>query len=254
MIPKIIHYCWLSNDTVPESLKACMDTWKEKLPEYQFILWNFDRFEKSSSKWVSEAFDNKKYAFAADYIRLYALYHFGGIYMDMDIQVIKSFNDLLEQNLMLAYEDEECFGIEAGCFGSEKGNPIIKEILDYYQDRSFIKEDGTFDMLPLPKIMAQTIIRYPNLMIYDRFQFTCKSYTDGKITTKDYTHAIHNFAGSWTNSARKKFDSQRYWLYSHLPQKLAKLICKFPLAICILKESGIKGLIIAINKIKDKNK
>ena len=113
MIPKIIHYCWLSNDPYPEELKRCMDTWKKKLPDYEFILWNFDKFDKSSSKWVEQAFDNRKYAFAADYIRLFAVYNYGGIYMDMDIEVLKSFDDLLDSELMMAYENDEQNGIEA---------------------------------------------------------------------------------------------------------------------------------------------
>ena len=76
MIPKIIHYCWLSNDAVPQELQMYMATWKEKLPSYEFILWNFDRFDINSSLWVRQAFEAKKYAFAADYIRLYAVYNY----------------------------------------------------------------------------------------------------------------------------------------------------------------------------------
>lgn len=82
MIPKIIHYCWLSGDEVPENLKKCMDSWKKIIPDYEFVKWDFTKFDKSSSAWVSEAFDNRKYAFACDYIRLYAVYNYGGIYLD----------------------------------------------------------------------------------------------------------------------------------------------------------------------------
>ena len=95
MIPKIIHYCWLSDDPVPSDLQKYMRTWKEKLPDYEFMKWDFNRFDKQSSKWVAQAFDNKKYAFAADYIRLYALYNYGGIYLDMDVEVLKSYNPFL---------------------------------------------------------------------------------------------------------------------------------------------------------------
>ena len=77
MIPKIIHFCWLSDDPIPSNLVAYMQTWKEKLPDYEFIKWDLEKFPKESSRWVTEAFDNKKYAFAADYIRLYAVYHYG---------------------------------------------------------------------------------------------------------------------------------------------------------------------------------
>lgn len=78
MIPKIIHYCWLSNDPIPQQLKDCMKTWKQVLPDYEWVKWDFTRFDINSSAWVKEAFENKKYAFAADYIRLYAIYTMGG--------------------------------------------------------------------------------------------------------------------------------------------------------------------------------
>ena len=70
MIPKIIHYCWLSSDPIPADLLSCMESWKKFLPDYEFMLWNFERFPKDKSKWVRDAFDNKKYAFAALLSRL----------------------------------------------------------------------------------------------------------------------------------------------------------------------------------------
>lgn len=112
MIPKIIHYCWLSNDPIPSNIQHYMDSWKKYLPDYEFIHWNFDKFDKSSSRWVSEAFDNKKYAFAADYIRLYALYHYGGIYLDMDVEVLKSFNPFL--SLQTMYNPQIQISAESG--------------------------------------------------------------------------------------------------------------------------------------------
>lgn len=241
MIPKIIHYCWLSNDPYPEDLKRCMATWKEKLPDYEFILWNFDRFEKKSVKWVSEAFDNKKYAFAADYIRLFAVYNYGGIYMDMDIEVLKSFNDLLDSDLIFAYENKEKTGIEAGCFGAQKGNPVIKKCLEYYNERSFIKQDGSFDILPLPAILLEIITSCNISNIKDNYTFTCKSYQTGQIEKKSYSYAIHNFAGSWTSQAQQKYDKIRIRLHSVFPCSIAKIISIFPFVIWQISDNGLYG-------------
>ena len=151
MIPKIIHYCWLSNNPIPSKLQEYMESWKKQLPDYEFILWNFERFDINSSIWVKQAFEAKKYAFAADYIRLFAVYHYGGIYMDMDVEVVKSFNPLLNNSCILGKEDSNA--IEAGVFGAEKNAVWIKECLDYYEDRCFIRPDGSFDIKPLPLIM-----------------------------------------------------------------------------------------------------
>ena len=195
MIPKTIHYCWLSNDPIPQKLQDCMSTWKAKLPDYEFVLWNFDRFDIDSSLWVRQAFENKKYAFAADYIRLFAVFNSGGFYLDMDIEVLRSFDDLLNNEIVLAYENDNG-NIEAGCFGAEKGNLLIKNCLDYYTDRHFVKPDGSFDILTLPVIMSR-FISSNNASLNDKYFFTCKSFETGVVSTKDYSYTIHHFAGSW---------------------------------------------------------
>lgn len=203
MIPKIIHYCWLSDDPIPEDLQTYMKSWKEKLPDYDFVLWNFEKFDKKSSKWVEQAFNSKKYAFSADYIRLYAICNYGGIYMDMDIEVLRAFDDLLDAPLMIAYEDEEKTGIEAGCFGAEKGNPFITDCLSYYDNRSFVKPDGTFDTVPLPKIMAQFLSLHEEINPENWHFFTNKSYKTGVIEIQKNSYAIHHFAGSWLDRFQK---------------------------------------------------
>ena len=183
MIPKIIHYCWLSDDPVPSDLQKYMRTWKEKLPDYEFMKWDFNRFDKQSSKWVAQAFDNKKYAFAADYIRLYALYNYGGIYLDMDVEVLKSYNPFLCLNTMLGWQN---------------GN------------------DGYFDPKTLPKII-EAQFKYQNLSLMDvksveealraeengfipifpSYVFSPKEFYDNKVNCTKETVSIHQFAASW---------------------------------------------------------
>lgn len=246
MIPKIIHYCWLSGDPIPEDLKKCMDSWKKNLSDYEFMFWNFDKFNKKSSKWVEQAFDSKKYAFAADYIRLYAIYNYGGIYLDMDIEVLKQFDDLLNTSVVIAFESEERTGLEAGCFGAEKGNLFIKDCLSYYNSRAFIKEDGSFDILPLPKIMAAYISEYPEIQPKDWHTFTNKSYKTGLIQTIDTSYAIHHFAGSWTSPARKKYDKKRHTYYNKYGFFSAKLLTFFALLKCLIEEGGIEKIVETI--------
>lgn len=89
MIPKVIHFCWLSCDKYPSKIRYCINSWKEKLPDYEIRLWDLSRFDIDSSVWCKEAFEMKKYAFAADYIRCYALYKEGGIYLDSDVELLR---------------------------------------------------------------------------------------------------------------------------------------------------------------------
>ena len=254
MIPKIIHYCWLSEDPVPQNLKDCMDSWKKKLPDYEFIKWDFTRFDKQKSEWVRDAFDNKKYAFAADYVRLYAIYNFGGIYMDMDIEVIKPFDELLNEPYMLAYERPSCNGIEAGCFGAEKGNEYIKACLDSYEGKHFIKEDGSFEQTPLPMIMKSVIDKNGfELKIYNHNYFTAKSYETGIVKVTDETFCVHHFAGSWKTDEEKEIIERTKKLTSVFGYKIARNMAEY---YCAMKNRKIKGVAeLTKRKLrKEKNK
>ena len=216
MIPKLIHYCWLSNDPVPAVLQEYMESWKKVLPDYEWVHWSFDRFDKSSSLWVSQAFDNKKYAFAADYIRLYALYNYGGIYLDMDVEVVKSYDEFLGLREMICFENSKDNRLEVAAFGVEKGAQWVKDCLAYYENRAFVKEDGTFDTKVLPGIIknaliqngyklvpvksvaeADTVKGEKEIPVFPYQFFSPKSYGTGKIERNELTHSIHHFAGTW---------------------------------------------------------
>ena len=202
MIPKIIHYCWLSGDPIPENLAKYMKSRKEKLPDYKFMIWNFNRFDINSSIWVKEAFNAKKYAFAADYIRLFALYNYGGIYMDMDVEVIKPFDDMLDRKYLLAYEEKN--RIEAGIMGSEPKADWLKTCLDYYKDKSFYKKGDEMDCRPLPMILNEIISdKFPSMQIMGTDVFTTKSMKTGKINVSQNSYTIHHFAGSWCSWQHK---------------------------------------------------
>ena len=200
MIPKIIHYCWLSGDTLPDKFQRFLSEWKEKLPDYEFMLWDLNRFDLDSCKWVAETFSVKKYAFAADYIRIFALYNYGGIYMDLDVQVIKSFDDLLDRQFILGYESNKK-AIEAGIMGSEKEAPWLLSCLNYYEDKSFINVDGTYNTTPLPYILYSIISQkykdfLPRILPFDFL--TAKSLLTRELMITPNTYTVHHFAGSWT--------------------------------------------------------
>lgn len=219
MIPKIIHYCWLSGDPYPESIQKCLDSWKRVLPDYEIMLWDTKRFSLSSSEWVAQAFEAKKYAFAADYIRMYALYNYGGIYLDSDVEVLKPFDDLLDLPYFIGKEKTPS-GVEAATIGSEKGWPLAKLMLDRYDRKSFKGKDGHLDLRSLPYLLRWCIeSNYQYRPIEDKSQFVMdkdvinvfpvdyfspKDWNDSKITVTPATYSIHHFASSWMLNTSKK--------------------------------------------------
>lgn len=212
MIPKIIHFCWLSDDPYPDKIQRCMDSWKRYLPDYEFIHWNFGRFPRGTSLWVDQAYENKKYAFAADYIRVYALYHYGGIYLDTDVEVLKSFDELLDLPYFLGRENSKA-GIEAAALGCEKENSLIKDILDTYEGKSFVNPDGSLNVEPMPiRFRACVDAKYqykiiekkedfdndPSVInVFPADYFSPKRFDTNEIETTERTYSIHHFAATW---------------------------------------------------------
>lgn len=218
-IPKVIHFCWLSGDPYPEKIRHCIDSWKRILPDYEIRLWDSNRFDLNASIWCKEAFDARKYAFAADYIRWYALFNEGGIYLDSDVEVLKRFDDLLHLPYFIGTEQSGY--LEPAIVGAGKGNPIIKQILDYYTNRHFVKNDGGFDMTPLPQIMQEVFegkYVFEKVMGINDFEddpmklcffpasfFSPKRSDTFEINIEDQTYTIHHFNASWFPFSKRLF-------------------------------------------------
>ena len=231
MIPKIIHYCWLSNDPMPAELKRCIKSWKRKLPDYKIKKWDTHNFDIYSIPFVAEACKMRKWAFACDYIRVYALYTEGGIYMDSDVFVRNSLDFCLANR---AFSAVECYPdlveiiyaegqvdaegnkrkdiqyidgiqIQAAILGAEKGHPFMRDCMNYYHDKHFILPDGSLNnKIISPFIFANIAIDYgfkfkdeeqdlkSGLKIYSSSLFASNMEL---ITEKAV--AIHCCAGSW---------------------------------------------------------
>lgn len=227
MISKVIHLCWLSGDPYPEKIRKCLDSWKRILPDYEVILWDTNRFDLNKSIWVEQAFKAKKYAFAADYIRFYALYHYGGIYMDSDVEVLKTFDDLL--HLPYFVGAEKAGTIEAAIMGSEPHNPWIKQCLDYYDNREFVLEDGSLDIRKLPEIMVEEISKLQpiktisleeskslsnldfskQVIVLPDEYFSPKVFDSRQVLLTPNTYAIHHYENSWFSHKAKFYYRMR---------------------------------------------
>lgn len=202
MIPKIIHYCWFGKGEMNELQKKCLETWERELYDYKIIQWNEESFDVESCQYTSEAYKAKKFAYVSDYVRLYALKNYGGIYLDTDVFVLKSFNSLLVLNSFIGLENEK-EKIPATCvIGACENSPIISIFLKYYEGRSFFTEYGYYDLNPntivLKKILNDNkdIFNSDILTIFPEDYFSPKLVNDKAEVTSN-TYSIHYFDGSW---------------------------------------------------------
>lgn len=210
MIPKVIHYCWFSGEKKPRLIQHCINSWKKIMPDYQIKCWDGESFDFDSVPFVKEAIDKKKWAFAADYVRLYTLYTEGGIYLDSDVEVFKRFDGFL-YNDFFAGTEYGAFDMESAIMGAVRGNEYIKECMEFYQKKHFVQEDGSLDMDTVTHIMSNLLIPY-GYRIGDKTQYlkACirsKSYEitiystqyfkNSNVPVNKECYAYHHFANSW---------------------------------------------------------
>ncbi len=214
MIPKIVHLCWLSGDPYPDLIARCLASRSLHLPDYKVMLWNRQTFDVDGTPWVAEAVARKKYAFAADYIRLHALHAHGGIYLDADAEVLRSFDELLEQYSFMGYETGG--DLEPAVIGSHPKAAWVGHCLAHYKGRHFISPDGSLDLRPLPLIIGDTLRTHyalPNspvygrvwmedaqLMLFDASYFSPKNIHSGALELSPHTFAVHHFDGQWVET------------------------------------------------------
>lgn len=213
-IPKKIHYCWFGNGEISQKDKACIESWKKYCPDYEIIQWNEKNYNLNKNKYMSEAYKNKKWGFVPDYARFDIIYNEGGIYLDTDVEILKSFDDLLANKAFMGFEEGNYVNGGIG-FGAEKGNVVMKSIRDVYINLSFYKENGKLNLLPSPYYITKYLesiglIRNNNMQqlegvsIFPMEYFSPKEFSTDKIIITRNTYSIHHYNGSWFTKGEKR--------------------------------------------------
>lgn len=207
LIPKTIHYCWFGRKEMPESLQKCIFSWKEHCPDYEIICWNEDNFDVNKYRYTKEAYQKKKYGFVTDVARLDILLEHGGIYLDTDVTLVKNLDTLLYQEGFVGVEKWGNINTGGGC-GFVQGHPMVKEMLAYRNEFSFVMNDGSlnketngyYETVPFlrhgfrPDCSMQ---RIQKVAIYPPCVFSPYDYMSGRMQKKEYTYGIHHFRGGW---------------------------------------------------------
>lgn len=219
-IPKIIHYCWFGPKSIPENEVAYIEGWKQKLPDYEFMLWTEENFDINSIPYVKQAYEAKKYAFVADYVRLHALNRYGGIYLDTDVELIKDFNPFLKDVAFLGFENRTMVG--TGIIGTTKANDVFLEMEEYYKNRNFVNEQGIIDTTTNVKILNKILLNKGMLAqnieqdicgihIYAREIFFPKKINETDFNVSEKSVTIHHFDASWLTEREKKRGTNIFW-------------------------------------------
>lgn len=210
MIPKIIHYCWFGRGAMSELVLRCIASWREHMPDWQYVLWNEDNFDVNSVPYVQEAYAHRKFAFVSDYVRLWALERMGGVYLDTDVEALRSFEPLLGKSTAFVGLEESSALLPGTCvMGCEAHCLWVRDMKALYDGAHFVAHDGSLDMTTnvqrLGRCMAvngvqpvrknQHVPKW-GLTVYTHDYFS--PITSTRVVRKsENTYCIHHFAGSW---------------------------------------------------------
>ena len=211
MIPKVIHYCWFGGKEKPSLAVKCVNSWKKYCHDYEIIEWNESNFDVYQNAYTSYLYENHKYAFLSDYVRLRVVYEQGGVYFDTDVELIKEIDELLKYEAFYGFENDQYVASGLG-FGAEKGHITVKRMLDLYEG---IKknDDGSFPLTGCPILNTQALEEL-GLIRNGKMQVICNAvilpeeylnpYDDptGRLNKTDNTISIHWYAKSWMSKRK----------------------------------------------------
>jgi len=240
MIPKTIHYCWFGGNPKPKLVEKCIKSWKKHCPDYEIIEWNESNFDVNCCDYVKEAYEAKKWAFVTDYVRIWALNTYGGIYLDTDVEIKKNMDKFLCHTAFTGFERKDM--PFTAVYGSEPNHPLCKTILSYYEGRHFLLPDGSFDTttntVSFTTLLTQqyNIIlnnetqSFPDgLVVYSNDYFCPKSFVDDRVYKTKNTHAIHWFNASW--HTKEQADLRKRTIKYHKKQKFYNRVIHPPIML-----------------------
>ncbi len=237
MIPKVINYCWFGGTPLPEDVKEHIASWKRHCSDYEILEWNERNFDVNENTYCREAYEAKKWAFVSDYARLKILYDHGGIYMDTDVEVCRSLDDLLNYTAFSGFESVS--RLQTGVLGSTKAASWIGYLLSYYNDKRFKQADGNLDQTTNVVTVTRMTKEKYNIRLDGSFQvfgdnnallpfeYLCaKDFMDGLVKKTRNTYTIHHFAGSWLSPVKRFRHQLKLILVRILGKRVVYLIKK----------------------------
>lgn len=224
MIPKIIHYVWLGEKKQSKLHKKVLKSWAKRAPEFEIIKWDEESIQKLHNSFLDEALKNKAYAFASDYIRLYALEKYGGIYMDLDMILVKNPLEALKNfDLVFSIQDSRVI-FQTSFIAANPHNPFIADCLNFYKDYKFESEN----MIPNSELLTPILLRNYPFMREDKTQVinnVCAYNSEILLQPSFNSIAIHIGETSWKNAT--KHDKIRIMLRQNLTNQFEAGVFKF---------------------------
>ena len=213
-IPKKIHYCWFGKKDIPEQYKRYMESWQEFCPDYEIIRWDESNYDYNKVNYTRQAYKLGKWAFVSDYARLDIIYAHGGIYLDVDVEVVRNLDDLLIDQMFCGFEKGNCINTGLG-FGAVKGFELLRSMREMYHNLNFINPNGTFNLTACTKYQTDFMKKkglkrngkqqeIGGIKVYPRTVLAPCDFFGVNSQFSDMTYTIHHYAATWFEKGKSK--------------------------------------------------
>lgn len=198
--------------------KRCIDSWRRMMPDYQIKEWN-ETNSPLDNGYCKAAYARRLWSRLSNHVRLHALDTEGGIYLDTDVEVIKSFTPLLQHECFLGFqqEEEQVDWLNSAVLGAHRGHQFLGECMEL--TRKLFAETGAFSRSPTVITMTlkamglkeyglqeiNDVTVFPAEFFYP-FPWFSKFSTDS-IT--ENTYCIHYWEHTWQEAERPKLSCRR---------------------------------------------
>lgn len=259
MIPKKIHYCWFGGNPLPAIATKCMESWQRFCPDYEIIRWDETNCDITVNQFVEQAYEAKKWAFVSDYFRLKIVEEHGGIYLDIDVELLKPLDDLLILNAFMGFELGGVNLIATGLgFGATPFHPLVTALRENYENSPFVKPNGEFDTLPCPQRDTKVLVEYglqqnnQKQIVADMTFFPSDYFSPigfyGEKNFSNNTYSIHHFNASWFTERQRVAAKRVRKLRSIFGVILGDKVNLLFLVWDEFRYSGVRGIMTKLSK------
>lgn len=212
-IPKTIHYFWFSGKKKTSLAEECLKSWKQICPDYEMVEWNTGNYDVTANAYMYQAFQVQNWAYVSDYARLDVVYRYGGIYLDLDVRLLKNLDFLLKHEMFIGFGPLR--DIEAAAFGAKQGCTVIKDMMNIYESRIFEPNTST-NLLNVQPVYLDTFFSERGFLINGRYQerkgvalyprelFSPMDWFTGETGTLEKSAGIHYCAGGWHSKKQRE--------------------------------------------------
>lgn len=248
-VPHLLHYCWFGEAPLPTFAKRSLSSWSEFAPGFEIHRWDETNAPLDECSFICDAYTARKWAFVADYVRFWVLYHCGGVYMDVGSELVRDITPLMSDAPFSAIEAITRTVNPGFVICSPSHNEIIGEVLDNYKSLVFEDTSEFLRAHTVNEMLTQVLegygfIRSDKTQKIVNWTILSSDYFDplygfGGFHLTKHTYSIHRSSASWLDPVQRTKQKVQLRVTPFLGHRLGQITGR---VIGELAHNGVRGI------------